>query len=200
MWKGVRTRGRLSTHRMVDESLIARCIREEPKAQYELYRALYGMMMSICSRYERNRQDAAARMNHGFLKILQNLEKKRPEVPFDAWARRIVINTVIDGYRQERERKVLETMEQPLEKISTAEVNDYLREMEAEAFATMLQLVPTMSRNVFNLFAIDGFAHAEIAQLLNISEGTSKWHVSNARSILQQAIARSAVTTNSTTR
>ncbi|HQW05222.1 MAG: sigma-70 family RNA polymerase sigma factor [Flavobacteriales bacterium] len=185
---------------MVDESLIARCIREEPKAQYEMYRALYGMMMSICSRYERNRQDAAALMNQGFLKILQNLGKKRSEVPFEPWARRIVINTVIDGYRKERERKEQETMEQPLEQIPTAEVNDYLRQMEAEAFAELLECVPKMSRNVFNLFAIDGFAHAEIAQLLNISEGTSKWHVSNARGILQQAIARLAVTSNSTTR
>ncbi|HQW98284.1 MAG TPA: sigma-70 family RNA polymerase sigma factor [Flavobacteriales bacterium] len=200
MWKGVRIRGRLSAYRMVDESLIARCIREEPKAQYEMYRALYGMMMSICSRYERNRQDAAALMNQGFLKILQNLGKKRSEVPFEPWARRIVINTVIDGYRKERERKEQETMEQPLEQIPTAEVNDYLRQMEAEAFAELLECVPKMSRNVFNLFAIDGFAHAEIAQLLNISEGTSKWHVSNARGILQQAIARLAVTSNSTTR
>lgn len=91
-------------------------------------------------------------------------------------------------------------MEQPLEQIPTAEVNDYLRQMEAEAFAELLECVPKMSRNVFNLFAIDGFAHAEIAQLLNISEGTSKWHVSNARGILQQAIARLAVTSNSTTR
>ena len=200
MWKGVRIRGGLSAYRMVDESVIARCIREEPKAQYEMYRALYGMMMSICSRYERNRQDAAALMNQGFLKILQNLGKKRSEVPFEPWARRIVINTVIDGYRKERERKEQETMEQPLEQIPTAEVNDYLRQMEAEAFAELLECVPKMSRNVFNLFAIDGFAHAEIAQLLNISEGTSKWHVSNARGILQQAIARLAVTSNSTTR
>jgi len=72
--------------------------------------------------------------------------------------------------------------------------------MEAEAFAAMLLRVPTMSRNVFNLFAIDGFAHAEIAQMMGISEGTSKWHVSNARGILQQAIAQLAITTNSNAR
>jgi len=195
-----RAGGRLSAHRMVQETLIARCIREEPKAQYELYRALYGMMMSICSRYERNRQDATARMNQGFLKILQNIGKKRPEVPFDPWARRIIINTVIDGFRQERERKANETMDKEMGTLPHAEVNDYLQHMEAEAFAAMLLRVPTMSRNVFNLFAIDGFAHAEIAQMMGISEGTSKWHVSNARGILQQAIAQLAITTNSNAR
>jgi len=185
---------------MVDEKLIARCVREEPKAQYELYRALYGMMMAVCSRYERNRQDATARMNQGFLKILQNIEKKRPEVPFEHWARRIMINTVIDEYRKDRERKSKETMEKPVEELPNSEVNDYLRHMEAEALVNLLQRVPATSRKVFNLFAVDGYAHREIAELLGISEGTSKWHVSNARGILQQAIAALAVTSNSTTR
>jgi RNA polymerase sigma-70 factor (ECF subfamily) len=64
--------------------------------------------------------------------------------------------------------------------------------MEAEAFAELLLRLPPMSRNVFNLFAIDGFAHKEIAELMGISEGTSKWHVSHARSILQQAITAQA--------
>lgn len=62
------------------------------------------------------------------------------------------------------------------------EVNGYLNHMEAEAFADLLQRLPPMSRNVFNLFAIDGYAHAEVAELLGISEGPSKWHVSHARS------------------
>ena len=70
--------------------------------------------------------------------------------------------------------------------------NDYLRNMEADAFARLLERVPDMSRRVFNLFAIDGFAHAEIAEQLGISEGTSKWHVAHARQVLQQAIAQLA--------
>ena len=182
---------------MVTESLIARCVRQEPKAQYELYRALYGTMMGICSRYERNRQDATARMNQGFLKILLNLDTRRPEVPFEPWARRIILNTVIDAFRKDRERRSLETMEVPPEDVGSTALNGYLLDMEAEAFADLLRQVPPMSRNVFNLFAIDGFAHAEIAALLGISEGTSKWHVSHARSILKQAIAPQAVVVKS---
>lgn len=177
---------------MVHDSLIARCIRKDGKAEHELYRELYPLMMSICSRYERNRQDAAARMNEGFLKVLLNLGKRRPEVPFEAWVRRIVINTVIDHYRKERERKAQETMEAPMEVNTGSEVNDYLRTMEAEAFAELLQHVPETSRKVFNLFVIDGYNHGEIGKLLGISAGTSKWHVSHARQLLQQAIARMA--------
>ncbi|MBK9417929.1 MAG: sigma-70 family RNA polymerase sigma factor [Flavobacteriales bacterium] len=70
---------------------------------------MHGQMMSICSRYERNKQDAVARMNQGFLKILTNIDKRRPEVPFELWARRIMINTVIDEYRKDRPRKAQES-------------------------------------------------------------------------------------------
>ncbi len=177
---------------MVPQSLIDRCLREEPKAQYELYQALYGHMMAICSRYERNKEDALDRMNQGFLKILTHLAKRRLEVPFEAWMRRIMINTVIDAYRNERERKAHETLEDPPDAMILTEANGYLQEMEAEAFAELLRRVPDMSRRVFNLFAIDGFTHAEIATLLGISTGTSKWHVSHARQQLQQAILRQA--------
>ena len=177
---------------MVRDSLLADCIRKDPRAEHALYKAMYPMMMSVCSRYENNRQDAAARMNEGFLKVLTNLSKRRPEVPFEAWARRIMINTVIDNFRKERERKAHETMEVPVNENVGTEVNDYLRQMEADAFAELLLHVPEMSRKVFNLFAIDGFSHAEISEMLGISAGTSKWHVSYARQTLQQAIARIA--------
>ena len=177
---------------MVDESLIARCLKQEPKAQYEMYRALYGQLMGVCSRYERNRDDALDRMNQGFLKILSNLDKRRPEVPFELWTRRIMINTVIDSHRQGKQRRDMESLDAPLDEGTLSEVNDYLKQMDADAFAAMLARVPEMSRRVFNLFAIDGFGHQEIAAMLGISEGTSKWHVSHARQVLQHAIARLA--------
>ena len=176
----------------MEQTLIARCIRKDAKAQYELYRALYPMMMSVCTRYERNKQDAVAMMNAGFLKILDRISERRPEVPFEPWARRIVINTVIDAFRNTRQRKAVESLDEEMDGTNASEVNEYLQHMEAEAFAELLLRVPPMSRNVFNLFAIDGHSHAEIAQLLDISEGTSKWHVNHARGVLQRALAELA--------
>ncbi|HRH37801.1 MAG TPA: sigma-70 family RNA polymerase sigma factor [Flavobacteriales bacterium] len=163
-----------------------------------MYRALYPQMMAICSRYERNKQDAVARVNQGFLKILTNLNKRRSEVPFELWTRRIMINTVIDDHRQQRQRKEQESLDAPLDNASSAEANEYLRHMEADAFAALLERVPEMSRKVFNLFAIDGYPHQEIAELLGISEGTSKWHVSHARQVLQQALLQKARATMKT--
>lgn len=177
---------------MVHNTLLERCARQEAKAQYELYRVLYPMMMSICTRYERNRQDAAATMNQGFLKILQHLGRRPDHVPFEPWARRVVINTVIDQFRRNKERMANEQLSDDLGDHDSSEVNAYLAEMEAEAFAGLLERLPPVSRHVFNLFAIDGFAHAEIAELLGISEGTSKWHVNNARTLLQKAIGAMA--------
>jgi RNA polymerase sigma factor (sigma-70 family) len=177
---------------MASEALIARCIREDRKAQQELYRALYPMMMSVCSRYERNRQDAQARVNSGFLKILQNLERRKSNAPFEFWARRIIINTVIDGYREDRQRREHEIVQQEVATEDHATANEYLAHMEAEAFEVLVQALPPVSRHVFNLFAMDGYSHKEIAELLGISTGTSKWHVAHARSILQQALCAMA--------
>ncbi len=178
---------------MIIDSIIAGCVRKEPKAQYELYRALYPMMMSICTRYERDRQEAAATMNQGFLKILDNIGSRRTDVPFEPWARRVVINTVIDAHRRGKERKAMESTDINGHEQDGFDINDYLKHMEAEAFADLLTRVPTMSRTVFNLFAIDGFSHAEIAEMLGLSEGTTKWHVSHARTVLRSAIAGEAM-------
>jgi RNA polymerase sigma factor (sigma-70 family) len=177
---------------MVTEALIARCMRQEPKAQFELYGTLHPLLMSICSRYERDRQEAAARLNQGFLKILQSLGSRRPEVPFTAWASRIMINTVIDDFRRDKIRRATEVTYDRIEPSTTVDANEYLQQMEADAFADLLMRVPPMSRDVFNLFAIDGYSHAEISELLGISEGTSKWHVSQARSILRKALTELA--------
>ncbi len=179
---------------MATEELIAGCIRGDRKAQYGMYRALYPMLMSICSRYERDRQNAMARLNEGFLKILQRLHERREGVPFEAWVRRVMINTIIDEFRRDRSRREHEV---PMDNgtINDHElINDYLHTMEAEALEVLLQKLPPMSRNVFNLFAVDGYGHGEIAEMLGMSIGTSKWHVSHARKILQEAIGRLAIT------
>lgn len=177
---------------MVPEQLIHDCIRRDPRAQEELYRKLHPLMLSICSRYERNRQDALATMNEGFLKVLTNLGQRRADVPLEAWVRRIMINTSIDGLRRAQKRRSMERTDMSLDHAGRADTNEYLRQMEAEAFADLLRQVPEMSRKVFNLFAIDGFNHAEIAEMLDISEGTSKWHVHAARQQLRNALARMA--------
>jgi RNA polymerase sigma factor (sigma-70 family) len=173
---------------LVEKNLIERCIREEPKAQYEMYRALFSLMMSVCTRYERNRQDAESKMNAGFLKILTHLKERKEEVPFELWVRRIMINTVIDDHRKNKSRKTTETLTEEIGETDVKVVNDYLNQMEAEEFERMMQGLPEMSGRVFNLYAIDGFSYKEISDMLEMSEGTARWHVSQARTLLQKDI------------
>jgi RNA polymerase sigma factor (sigma-70 family) len=173
--------------------LIEKCRENDRKAQFELYKTLYGSLMSICCRYKKNKEDAEEILNIGFLKILSNLEKYKSETSFNAWCKRIVVNTIIDEYR--KDKKNLENLEltdfsdakNNLHQVNWNEIEDVF---SAEEVEQMLQILPEMSKKVFNLFAIDGYSHKEIADLFGISEGTSKWHVSFAREKLKLVLAQ----------
>ena len=128
-------------------------------------------------------------MNQGFMKIFKGLKKYPREIPFEAWIRKIMINTIIDEYRKTKKyTEMIELTDKPLEvepgnSISTNEAEQYF---DAEQLLVMINDLPPLSNKVFNLFAIDGYSHKEISDLLGIREGTSKWHVSNARKLLKE--------------
>src|SRR5690606_21652607 len=88
-----------------EKELIKSCIKEDRKAQSELYRLCYSIMLSVCLRYERNKEEAEFMLNLAFFKILQNLKNYQTSIPFEAWIRRITINTVIDEYRKNKRRR-----------------------------------------------------------------------------------------------
>lgn len=179
----------------IDPGLLEACIREDRRAQSELYKRCFSVMMSICIRYTRQEADALALVNMGFLKVLQNLERRREKVPFEAWMRRIMINTVIDNFR--KNKRYRETHQQTEFDGSTTynshtELNQAALKLDAEALEKMITRLPDMSRQVFNLYAIDGYTHKEIGKMLGISDGTSKWHVAFARKRLKKWLNETA--------
>jgi len=142
-------------------------------------------------RYKRNREDAEEVLNQGFLKVLKNLDKYKEEIPFDAWIRKIMINTIIDEYRKhKKEHQLIEFIDfqQDIYHNKHYDFNDADKLFDADDLEQILKRVPPVSQKVFNLFAIDGFSHKEIAKMLGISEGTSKWHVSNSRKLIREMI------------
>jgi len=145
--------------------------------------------MPVCLRYRRNKADAAAMLNAGFMKILDNLKTYTAEKPFEAWAKRIMINTLIDDFRKQRKVKELieytDFSELPPTQDSI-DFNEADKQFDAQQLEAMIQQLPPMSQKVFNLYALDGYKHSEIAALLEISEGTSKWHLSSARKKLKE--------------
>ena len=173
----------------VEIDLITACIRRERKAEYELYQVTYGYLMSICIRYTNSREEAREALNVGFLKILNNLEKFRPELPFKAWIRKIMVNVLIDEYRKEkRHSEQIKYVDEYFETSENAHLNSALVKMNVDQIHAYIRQLPTMSQKVFNLFVIDGFSHKEIAQALSMSEGTSKWHLSFSRQKLKEMI------------
>lgn len=168
----------------VDKELIDKLINGDRKSQLALYRHYFSLMMSAAYRYHKNEDDAAAVVNEAFLKVLTNIEKYRPEVPFKAWMKRIVLNVIIDEYRKNKRRKdMFVPSEDHHPEANIHSETDKM--MEDEYLDHLLKQLPNGTRVVFNMFAIDGYSHKEIAEELTISVETSKWHVKEARKRLK---------------
>ena len=155
-------------------------------SQKELYDNFYPAMMRICLRYTAgNIQDAGSLYNRSMLKVFNRIDQYKGEGSFESWIKRVVINTCIDHGRQKIKFKIIELTEEtdviPL-------VPDIYNRISGNEIIKLLQELPGNARLVFNLFVMEGFSHADIGKMLDISPGTSKWHLSEARKLLMQKI------------
>ena len=174
----------------IDIDLITACINRERKAQYELYKQTYRYLMSICVRYTSSYEEAQEALNTGFLKILNNMDKYRSNVPFKAWIRRVLINVLIDEYRKEKKHKdTIQYNPEYAESPDMVSLNEAIARMDVEVIHKLIMQLPPVSQKVFNLYVIDGYEHKEIAAMLGISEGTSKWHLHHSREQLKQMLS-----------
>jgi RNA polymerase sigma-70 factor (ECF subfamily) len=168
--------------------LIGGCIRKERGSQKMLYKAFYGFSMGICLRYANNRDEAAEVMNQGFFKVFTRIETYDTSRPFKAWLGRIMMNVSIDYYRANLKMAYAEDLDKA-ENMSNDELPD--QKLNYEDLLAMVQKLPNAYRTVFNLYAIDGYTHEEIGELLHISSGTSKSNLHKARQKLKQMILES---------
>lgn len=180
----------------IDNALINACANGDRKAQFMLYNESFSALMSIAFRYYNNREDAASITNQCFLKILKGLPNfihSQSSTAYFVWIRRIMTNTVIDEFRKNTKWKDVtehHNNEPYLESLSTEEYNCIDERIEKEALYEMLSRLSEIQRSVFNLFAIDGYNHKEIAKALLISESNSKYHLSQARIKLQAELKK----------
>ncbi len=174
----------------IDPKLIADCILQNRKSQLALYRQCYGFMMNVCKRYTNNHDDAKALVNIGFLKVLSKLDQHLPDKKFEAWLRKIMINTALDEYRKNlKNSKSIEYHEpETLLQHDQPFTHDEIEVISAEQIEVFMRKLPPMGNRVFNLFAIDGYSHKEIADMLGIKESTSRWYLSEARESLKKMI------------
>lgn len=170
---------------MNDSDLIKGSIEGDPKMQEALYQKYAPKMYAVCLRYAGNNDDAQDLLQEGFIKVFRNLEKYRHEGSFEGWMRRIFVNTSIEQYRRKVHLNSISEQEERGIEDASVSVLDQLAERD------IVQLVQELSpgyRAVFNLYVIEGYSHKEIAELLSISEGTSKSQLARAKSILQKKV------------
>jgi RNA polymerase sigma-70 factor (ECF subfamily) len=164
-----------------DKELIETCLKDNPIAQKMLYDTYSSVLFGICLRYSKNEEEAQDILQDSFIKIFTKLDTYQFTGSFEGWLKRIVTNTSIEYYRKKISMEHLEEIG----------FNPYLavdsdRGLEVEELLKMIQELPEGYRMVFNMYAIDGYTHSEIATKLNISEGTSKSQLSRARAYLQR--------------
>ena len=185
----------LPTLTLSENELIAACVRGEHRAQRQLYEQLAGLMLTVCRRYLKRREDAEEALLLGFAKMFRALPTYRFEGSFEGWVRRIMVNEALMQLRQRELTTVsFEEFVQPENLAVTAATADSA--LQAEDLLGLLATLPAGYRTVFNLYALEGYSHQEIADLLGISEGTSKSQLSKARALLQRRIQFTAISAN----
>ena len=168
------------------DQLLEGCLANDRKAQKLLYEQFYEFTMTIALRYSRDEMDAGDIMSHAFVKIFESIRSfDAAKGSLHAWIKRIVVNEGLDHIKSRgrfSENVEVETVAEP------SINNAALEEMGADEIMKLIQKLPPATHAVFVLYAVEGYNHREIGERLNISEGTSKWHLSEARKTLQKQL------------
>ena len=165
------------------DQLIQDCQKNSIRAQEQLYRLLAPKLFAACLKYSRNRADAEDNLQDGFLLIFQKIGQFQFKGSFEGWAKRVMINNVLQRYRSEG---VFELVSENMPDVADVEVES--ESISMDYLVGIIQELPDRYRMVFNLYVIDGYSHKEIAEMLSITDGTSKSNLARARMILKEKI------------
>jgi RNA polymerase sigma factor (sigma-70 family) len=171
-----------------EEELIQDCLKNDRKAQRIIYEKYAGRMYSLCLRYVKEMDEAEDVMINGFMKVFDKLSYFKGEGSFEGWIRRIMVNEALMFIRKNKAMYLVVDIEK-----ADMEPDYHFLDvnLEVEDLMKMVNNLPIGYRTIFNLYAIEGFSHKEIAEQLNISENTSKSQLSRARTLLQKILIES---------
>ncbi|HLW14381.1 MAG TPA: sigma-70 family RNA polymerase sigma factor [Flavobacteriaceae bacterium] len=172
------------------EDLIAQCKKQDREAQSLLYNRYADVLFGQCLKYAANYDDAKDHLQDSFITIFAKINQYKGKGSFEGWMKRIAINTVLQSYRKKREV--------PLQREELLRAKDKEDDFDLEGISDsdlplsflfkIVQELPERYRLVFNLYALDGYSHKEIAEMLDIAEGTSKSNLFRARANLEERI------------
>ena len=169
------------------KNIINGCLKGDRRDQELLYRRYAARLYAVCLQYSGNDEEARDVLQEGFIKIYENLVHYKYEGSFDGWVRRIMVNTALEKYRSKHNLYRVDDIDQIPEPNAEPDNEDYAG-LEARDLIEIIRELPPRYRIVFNLFAIEGYSHKEISDMMSISEGTSKSNLSRARVILQRRV------------
>lgn len=172
----------------IDSELVQRCQKGERKAQYELYQHYKDRVFNIAYRMANNQQEAEDIAQMAFMRVFKNIDSFRGESAFSSWLYRLTVNVCINHFRKEKKEKELVVNE--LSEFQKANLSALKTKNESAKMRPFLEkairALPAGYRMIFVLYDIEGYAHQEIAEIMNISEGTSKSQLHKARKELKQ--------------
>lgn len=175
-----------------EQDIVQGCIKNERFFQEMLYRKYFQSMMQLCVRHTQDQDIAMQILNNGFLRVFKKLDTFSFKGSLEGWIRRIVFNCIADYYRKNKKQiRFLELVERDDTIDSTA-----LSHLYFEDIIALVNNLPPATKQVFMMYAVEGYLHREIATQLGISEGTSKWHLAAARKQLKRWIEQNKLTSN----
>ena len=176
---------------MTEEAIIKGCIKNQAAAQRELYIQYSPKMLAVCYRYAHNREDAEDMLQEGFIKVFTQLARFEHRGSFEGWIRKIMVHTCINILK--KNKKFNESVDL-IHAHSVALKEDNIPALvQVKQIVECIRLLPTGYRTVLNLFAIEGYSHREIAQLLDIEESTSRSQFTRAKAMLEEMLIQKKI-------
>jgi len=178
---------------MVTLDLLKQCTKDNRRAHFELYKASFACLYKVCKRYYYNDEDVKSALNMAFLKVVthldQFLQKEKQIETFEFWMTRIAINHIIDEFRQNQKYKAAMLHTEDFSHIKLGHQDAIEIKNEVPEIMHALEKLPLATRTVFTMYTVDGYKHKEIAELMQISENTSKAHFHQAKLKLRELLS-----------
>lgn len=176
---------------MTEQAILVGCFNNDPSAQRELYNRYSPKMLSVCYRFGQNREDAEDMLQEGFIKIFTQIHTFQNKGAFEGWVRRIIVHTCINILK--KNKKFNENID--LDHAGYLEVKEETMPsvMQARQIIECIRLLPIGYRTVLNLYALEGYSHKEIAEMLDIEESTSRSQFTRAKSMLEMMLVKKRI-------
>ncbi|HXB42395.1 MAG TPA: sigma-70 family RNA polymerase sigma factor [Bacteroidia bacterium] len=171
-----------------ESELIKKCLDNDRSAQNKLYSLFAKKMMSVCYRYSKNLEDAEDTLNEGFMRVFEKLGSFKGIGSFEGWIRKVMVNVALEKFRKKNIQFSEFNLNDAHDSVQMDTQEDVLSKLNAKELLNLVQKLPPVYQMVFNLYVFEGLKHKEIADMLGISEGTSKSNLSDAREWLKKGI------------